>query len=213
MGRGGEGCRRAQGKRLSPNSIVVFDDAPLPHQQMSSSVCCDSHDLITVFPASWLFRALTGHPFHLPCPLQLTSKEITSLCANSCGIHCPHPFQDPCFSSLRAGKELLLEGKGVSRLEPSDEPDSDSASEPEGPLAIIRSPSSVACPSSPADKWQSRSQRRKEPLRACSTSPQLRERRSLDFQDQPRHPPHHYPQLDFHSDVLSVSQTHREGIE
>lgn len=36
---------------------------------------CDSRDLITVFLASWLLRALTPHPFSLP-PTSLQSSNF-----------------------------------------------------------------------------------------------------------------------------------------
>lgn len=101
MGRGGEGCRRAQGRDFLRTEMR--DAPPSPTSRCPAPFCCDSHDLITVFPASWLFRALTGHPFSPPAsaPLQLTSKEITSLLCKLMWNTLPPPFPRP----------LLLESK------------------------------------------------------------------------------------------------------
>lgn len=48
----------------------------------------------------------------------------------------PTLSKTPLRASEKLEEELLLEAKGESQPEPSDEPDLDSASEPEGPLAI-----------------------------------------------------------------------------
>ena len=127
---------------------------------------CDSRDLIRVFPESWLPRILTRHPFRRRLPY-LTSKGITSLvCTFTWDVQPPH-FPRPL---LHASEKLegSFSRRGESRLEPSEEPDLDSASEPEGPLAITSRASSVTRPSSQAGKWQSQSQNAGSGRLVCS---------------------------------------------
>lgn len=75
-------------------------------------------------------------------------------------MHTHAEYTDPTLSEtlLRASEELeealFLGAKGESQLEPSDEPDLDSASEPEGPLAITSRAQSATRPSSQPGKWQ-----------------------------------------------------------
>lgn len=57
----------------------------------------------------------------------------------------PRPLLHECEKLEGA---LFLQAKGELQLEPNDEPDLDSASDPEGPLALTSRASSVTCPSS-----------------------------------------------------------------
>lgn len=54
------------------------DAPPSPTEDVQLLFACDSHDLISVFPASWLLRALTCHPF-FTAPHLTSSRRITSL--------------------------------------------------------------------------------------------------------------------------------------
>ena len=182
--------------------------------------------------SSVLLRQSWPH-YSVPCILAFQSTQWTPLFTsrprpspahfqgnNFFIVHTHVEYTAPTLSKTPASrvweleKELLLEGKGVSRLEPSDEPDLDSASEPEGPLAITSRASSVTCPSSPADKVvQQEPKVGKEPL-VCSvfpTAPWKKEPGAFSISQDTLTIT--IPRLDFHSDVLSVSQTQREGIE
>ena len=175
-GGGAEECR----KRLSPNRNA--GRSPFPHQQMSSSFLPAT--VVTSLQRS-LHPGFSEHsfdtPFHrpprtLPSPLYLTSKGITSLLCTLTWNTLPPPFPRPrLLASEKLEGKLLLGGgeEGESQLEPSDETDLDSASEPEGPLAITSRASSVTRPSSQAGKWQSQSQNAGSGPLVCSIFPTI----------------------------------------